>query len=320
MLPINYLYLQTIELMKTVFILIMVLLLTTSQSSFSQKDTIAIKKDTIKLKPKPILKKKITAKKKEEDSFMDKIQKILEIRRSFDITDQITKPALLSLKKDNDEKTAFTIDIAIAYKGFQYEETGITPSVQFDYSSKSKDQTEKVKFGLDTYYKLYEYSGGSGKISPSVFFSKDFSNKHEELNFNLTFNPRFPKFFFPVRNINEVKFKYDGNDNRWVFGLNPVAGATYERLYGGKKHISQTEYYTITAASISVKRYYFQFDIYGKYEKEIIKLHNIRYKYESTMTFYFDIRERSSINFKFEQSERLLKRTRKLTIGFGIKL
>lgn len=177
-----------------------------------------------------------------------------------------------------------------------------------------------MKLGLDIYYKIYEYTDGSAKISPSVFFTKDFYSKLEELDFNLTFVPRFPNFFIPVRNISEIKFKYDGNDNRWVFGFNPVIGVTYERLYGGQKHISQTEYYSIAAGSISVKRYYFQFDLYGKYEKEFIVLHNIRYKYESTMTFYFDNRERSSVNFKFEQAERQLKRTRRLTIGFGIKL
>ena len=290
------------------------------EKSFSQKkDSLNLKKDTISQKPKPIVKKKAPPKKVKEESFMDKVQKILEIRRSFDISDQITKPALLSLKKDNDEKTVFSIDMALAYKGFRYEKAGVTPSIQFDYSSKSKDQQEKVKLGLDTYYRIYQYTGGSGKISPSIFYAKDFYSKLEELNFNLTFIPRFPNFFIPVRNISEIKFKYDGNDNRWIFGFNPVIGATYERLYGGQKHISQTEYYSITAGSISLKRYYFQFDLYGKYEKEFNGLHNNRYKYESTMTFYFDNRERSSVNFKFEQTEKQLKRTRRLTIGFGIK-
>jgi len=306
--------------MKIIFFTVVILLLSVSQNAFSQKkDGLSVKNDTLKQKPKTIV-KKTTLPKKTKESFMDKVQKILEIRRSFDVTDLITKPALLSLKKDNDEKTIFSIDMAVAYRGFQYEAAGVTPSVQFDYSSKSKDQQEKIKLGLDLYYRMYQYDGGSGKISPSVFFIKDFYSKIEEFNFSLTFNPRFPKFFFPVRNINEIKFKYDGNDNRWVFGLNPVIGATYERVYGGKKHISQTEYYSITAASISVKRYYFQFDLYGKYEKEFIELHNIRYKYESTMTFYFDIRERSSVNFKFEQAEKQLKRSRRLTVGFGIKL
>lgn len=289
----------------------------TKKKTQEKKDTLSTKKDTVTTKPK---KKTKPPPKKEKDSFMDVLQKILEIRRSFDVTDLITKPALFSLKKDDDEATTFSIDMAVAYKGFQYDVWGLLPSVQFDYSSKSKDQKEKVKLGLDLYYLLYKYDGGSGKIIPSLFFSKDFYSKIEEFNTTLTLNPRFPKFFLPVRNINEIKFKYDGKDNRWVFGINPVFGATYERLYGGKKHLNRTEYYSVLAANLSIKRYYFQYDLYGKYEKEFIKQHNIRYKYETTATFYFDERERSSINFKFEQGERDKDIYRKLTIGFGIKL
>ncbi|MEO8664535.1 MAG: hypothetical protein ABI462_03480 [Ignavibacteria bacterium] len=306
----------------TILILFFVIIIFKPDVSYSQpEDSVSIKKDTLKQKPKVTVKKKAPPKKIKEESFMDKFQKLFEIRRSFDVSDQITKPAILSLKKDNDEKTVFSIDMAVAYKGFQYEVAGVTPSIQFDYSTKSKDQIEKVRAGLETYYRIYEYSGGSGKISPAAFFWKDFYSKLEEMDLSLTFNPRFPKFFLPVRNISDVKFKYDGEDNRWVFGINPVVGATYERLYGGKKNISQTEYYTITAANFTIKRYYLQFDVYGNYEKEFIKSHNIRYKWETTMTFYFDIRERSSINFKFEQAEKdLKKRTRRLTIGFGIKL
>ncbi|MEO6694963.1 MAG: hypothetical protein ABIY50_10175 [Ignavibacteria bacterium] len=307
--------------MKKTFFALLIILSTVSHICLSQKiDSLKIMSDTLSQKKKVTVKKKAPEKKVTEETFMDKVQKILEVRRSFDISDQITKPALLSLKKDNDEKTIFSVDIALAYKGFRYDNSGLTPSIQFDYSSKSKDQQEKVKLGLDTYYKIYQYADGSAKISPSVFFTKDFHSKIEELNFNLTFIPRFANFFIPVRNISEVKFKYDGNDNRWVFGVNPVFGATFERLYGGKNNLNQTEYYSITAASITIKRYYFQFDVYGKFEKEFIELHNTRYKYESTMTFYFDIRERSSVNFKFEQSEKQLKRTRRLTVGFGIKL
>ena len=301
-------------------LLLLFLIIHPDISNSQQKDSLSAKKDSVPRKTKTVVKKKSPPKKIIEESFMDKVQKILEIRRSFDISDQITKPALLSLKKENDEKTVFSIDMGIAYKGFRYDVAGVTPSLQFDYSSKSKDQKENIKAGFVTYYKFYQYKGGSGKVSPSVFFSKDFYSKVEELTLNLTFVPRFPDFFIPIRNVSEIKFKYDGNDNRWVFGINPVLGATFERLYGGNNHINRTEYYSVTAVSLTLKRYYFQFDVYGKYEKEFIAEHSIRYKYESTMTFYFDLRERSSVNFKFEQSEREFKRTRRLTIGFGIKL
>lgn len=307
--------------MVKILLLGILILLSQSFPSYSQKkDSVSTKKDSLSQKKKVVLKKQTPPKKDKEISFMDKVQKIIEIRRSFDVSGEITKPALLALKKDNGEKAIFSIDIAIGYKGFRYEKLGFTPLIQFDYSSKEKDRLEKIRFGLDTYYKIYEYSGGSGKLRPFLTFAKDYYSKIEEFNFNLSFVPSFPKFVIPVRNISDIKFKYDGNDNRWIFGFNPIIGTTYERIYGGKKHIQQTNYYSLTAASVTVKRYYLQFDVYGKYEKEFIEKHGIRYKYEGTATLYFDEKERSSINAKFEQSEKDKNVTKKFTLGFGIKL
>lgn len=132
-----------ISLFSVLFLLFLSVLLIPEISFSQKKDSLTVKKDTVKQKPKPIIKKKVAPTKVKEETFMDKVQKILGVRRSFDISDQITKPALLSLKKDNDEKTVFSIEMALAYKGFQFEKSGVTPSIQFDYSSKSKDQQEK---------------------------------------------------------------------------------------------------------------------------------------------------------------------------------
>lgn len=301
-----------------------IILFLISQDCYSQKiDSTNSGNDSVVTKKKMSVTKKTDKKKKKkkEESFMDKVQKIIEIRKSFDVAGEVTKPALMSLKKDNDEKSTFSIDMAVAYKGFRYEKTGFTPSVQFDYSSKEKDRLERLKLGLDMYYTLYEYSGGSGKLQPYVQFSKDFFSKTEDFKFNVSFVPSFPKFFFPVRNVSGIKFKYDGTDNRWVIGLNPIVGATYERTYGGTNNINQTNYYSLTAAGMTFKRYYFQIDIFGKYEKEFIKEHNIRYKYETTASFYLDEKERSSINFAYSQEEKDIKKLyKKFTLGFGIKL
>ncbi|MDQ3019806.1 MAG: hypothetical protein M3R36_04435 [Bacteroidota bacterium] len=72
-----------------------------------------------------------TKKKFKEESFMDKVQKILGIRRSFAVSSETTKPGVLSFKKDDDENAVFNIDIAFMYKGFRYGEWGFIPSVQF---------------------------------------------------------------------------------------------------------------------------------------------------------------------------------------------
>lgn len=301
--------------------------LKTTRDSLVQKNKSEIKlKDSLKVKKDSVLQKKKAVKKKikppVEESFMDKVQKIIEIRRSFEVADDITKPALMSFKKTEGEDAIFNIDIAVTYKGFHFEKSGFTPSVQFDYSSSAKDPKEKLKLGLDYFYRIYEYTGGSGKLRPYIVFGRDFKTKIDEFTFNLSFIPRFPRFFIPVLNVSEIKFKYDGKDNHWVIGLNPVFGSSYERIYGGtgKKRTDLKEYYTLLAANLTVKRYYLLFDVFGKYEKQFANTHNIRYVYTGSATFYFDSKERSSINAKFEQEERNKKVTAKITFGFGIKL
>ena len=44
------------------------------------------------------------------------------------------------------------------------------------------------------------------------------------------------------------------------------------------------------------------------------------YKYNATAVFYFDDKERSSLNLNVEQDDLGDTRKRKITIGFGIKL
>lgn len=293
-----------------------------NSDSFKQKSNIVTKtvqKDSAIQKKKEVKKKKET---KSEESFIDKVQKIIEVRRSFEIADDITKPALMSFKKTEGEDAVFNIDIAITYKGFHFEKSGFTPSVQFDYSSSVKDAKEKLKFGLDYFYRIYEYAGGSGKIKPYLVFGRDFKTDIDEFIFNLSFIPRFPKFFIPVLNVSEIKFKYDGKDNHWVIGLNPVLGTSYERIYGGtgKKIFDIKEYYTLLAANLTIKRYYLMFDFFGKYEKQFANTHNIRYIYSGTASFYLDSKERSSINVKYEQQEVNKTVSSKISFGFGIKL
>lgn len=268
---------------------------------------------------KTVSKKKIK-KEEKEISFTDKVQKLFEIRRTFNVSGETTKPALLSFKKDNDENAVFNIDFALSFKGLRFEEYGVSPSVQFDYSSKTKDQLEKLKAGLDVYYKVYEYTSGSGRIEPAVSYSKDFYSKTEVFETGLSFIPKFPEFVIPVMNVSEIKFKYDGNDNRWIFGFNPVIGANFRRSYGGKNDLNLTEYLYSFAGSFTLRRYFLLFEVYGRYENDFSASAVAGYKYDGTATFYFDEKERSSLNARFEQGEKNNKQTKKFTIGFGIKL
>ncbi len=81
-------------------------------------------------------KKKSTDSDKPTLSLLDNIQDIIDIRKSFTSENETNKPALFSYKKDNDEKAVYLIDIAVSYKGFNYEKYGVKPFVQFDYCSK----------------------------------------------------------------------------------------------------------------------------------------------------------------------------------------
>lgn len=255
-------------------------------------------------------------------SFIDKVQQIIELKKSFINETETKKPALFSFKKDDGDKSVFTIDIALSLKIFRFETYGISPFIQFDYSTKSKDETEKILGGVSAYYLLYEYSGGSGKIEPLISYSKDFINETEELNVRISYMPRFPKFFIPVRNINEIKFKYDGSkeDDRWVFGLNPFLGMIYDRQLETSANQYQSYYFSSVGGNLTLKRYYLQFDLYGIYENEFDNFRNSRYKYEGTATFYFDEKERSSFNAKYTQEIKDDKFKKTITLGFGIKL
>jgi hypothetical protein len=259
-------------------------------------------------------------KKDSEISFMDKVQEVIGIRRSFDVSSETTKPGVLSFKQNDDQDPVFNIDMALIYKGFRYDEWGFSPSMQFDYSSKPKDQLEKLKAGFDVYYKIYSYGNDYAKLEPAVSLSRDFYNDIDEFQTSLSFIPRYPDFIFPLRNISDIKFLYDGDDNRWVFGFNPIVGTNFKRIYSTTNNLSESNYYASFAGSLALKRYYMLFELYGRYETPFERNTLSGYKYNATAVFYFDDKERSSLNLNVEQDDLGDKRKRKITIGFGIKL
>ena len=259
-------------------------------------------------------------KKDSEISFMDKVQELIGIRRSFDVSSETTKPGVLSFKQNDDQEPVFNIDMALIYKGFRYDQWGFSPSVQFDYSSKPKDQLEKLKAGFDVYYKVYQYNDNYAKLEPAVSLSRDFYNDIDEFQTSISFIPRYPDFPVPLRNVSDIKFLYDGNDNRWVFGFNPIVGTNFKRTYSTSYDLSESDYFASFAGSLTIKRYYMLFELYGRYETPFEQDVLSRYKYNVTAVFYFDDKERSSLNLNVEQEDLGDERNRKITIGFGIKL
>ncbi|MBK8549758.1 MAG: hypothetical protein IPL53_01350 [Ignavibacteria bacterium] len=253
-----------------------------------------------------------------DESFLDKVQELIGIRRTFDVSSETTKPGVLSYKQNDDQAAVFNIDVAVIYKGFRYDSWGFSPSIQFDYSSKPKDQLEKLKGGFDVYYKLYENRKGYAKIEPAVSLESDFYADVSVFQTSLSFIPRYPDFIIPLRNVSDIKFMYDGTDNRWVFGFNPIIGTNFKRTYGDD--VSQSDYYASFAGSLSIKRYYMLFELYGRYEEPFEKNTSSLYKYDMAAIFFFDDKERSSLNLRVEQEDFGDNRSRKITIGFGIKL
>lgn len=268
----------------------------------------------------PLITSAQETKRKKERSFMDKVQDVLGIRRSYDVSSETTKPGVFSFKKDDEEEAVFNIDIAFIYKGFRYDQWGFSPAVQFDYSSKPKDQLEKLKAGFDVYYKLYQYGDDYAKIEPAVSLSRDYYNDINEFQTSLSFIPRYPDFFIPLRNVSDIKFFYDGTDNRWVFGFNPIVGTNFKRIYSTTNNLSESDYFASFAGSFSLKRYYMLFELYGRYEQPFEQNVLSRYKYDFSAIFYFDDKERSSLNLRLEQDDLGKEWSRKITIGFGIKL
>jgi len=170
-------------------------------------------------------------------------------------------------------------------------------------------------------------------LIPSLSYEKDFYSKKELIDVKVSFNPSFPDFAIPIFNASSYKFKYNGKDNHWVFGVNPSIGVDYQKQTAPKakdNYQKQTapkakdNYYTYNSfinIGATLKRYYMQFDLSGRYERDLRIDKTFGYLYSFTTTFFFDVHEIASINAKFEQEEKeMIFIKRKISIGFGLKL
>jgi hypothetical protein len=254
-----------------------------------------------------------------EDSFMDKVAKVIEVRKGFDVKSETSKPAIFSYKKVEDDDAIFTVDAAVMYMLFSWKDFAVYPAVQFDYVSHGKKKAEKLMGMLIGEYILYNTPYATGKLEPSVSYSKDFFTDERVFKSQLIFQPSFPNFVIPIRNVSDVHFKYNGKDDRWVFGINPMIGIAYEDDLEKKTKDDVNSLYTVTKGSASIKRYYMTFTVYGDYQAQFEDDKKSFYKYGAILTIYLDAKERASINGKFEHEDKKTK-DNELSFGFGLKL
>ena len=259
---------------------------------------------------------------KRDTSFLDNVQKYLEIRRSFEIESQAKNPALLSYKKSENSNATLTIDLAVTYLGFRFNRGHVKPFVQTDFSgSSAKDKNELLTTGLSSSYFIINDSNEKLKLHPDIFYTRDFYNKLNIYRFALTFEPEFRNFFIPIVDYTKKKFSEESIDGKWLFGLNPNASLKIKETdYDGEKE-NITAYFGSLSADIALRKWYFQLVISGFGEKGIGEMDELRYEFGATATLYFDEKERSSLNARFQQKGSDLKQAVKtFTLGLGLKL
>jgi hypothetical protein len=253
-------------------------------------------------------------------TFMDKLQEIIEVRQAFDTKSETKKPAKLSFKKNENEDAVYTIDLAVIYKGFERKTWGISPAVQLEYSSNLKDKQQTFKGGLLGFVRVLEFPRGYIDLEPSTVFTRDFFYKTKSVDTKLYINPTFPQLFIPIRDVSEIQLNYTRDDGAWLFGFNPVAGIEYRISIDDTTPTTDVNLFDVFAGEITLKRPYIEFGLNGRYEQELEKNKNSTYRYGIGMIVYFDSKERSSFNTKFEREEKQKSKTYKITAGIGVKL
>ena len=82
----------------------------------------------------------------------------------------------------------------------------------------------------------------------------------------------------------------------------------------------QNSLYTITMGSMSLKRYYITFTVFGDYQAQFEEDKTSYYKYGAILSLFMDAKERSSINAKIERESKKSNKDTEVSFGFGIKL
>lgn len=262
------------------------------------------------------------AQSKSDTTFLDKVQRILEIRRSFEIESQAKNPALLSYKKSENSNSSVTIDLALSYQGWKYERWFLKPFVQVDFSgSSANDRNELLTTGISSAYYLFREELKSFRIQPDIFYTRDFFNNINIYRLALTFTPEFQKFFLPVADITKRKFSEESIDGKFIYALNPNVTVKLKKTDFDSGEQNLTDYFAAFHCDLAARHWYLQIVVSGLIENVFGESEELRYSYGATATLFFDEKERSSLNAKFEQKgSDILPALQTYTIGFGLKL
>lgn len=265
---------------------------------------------------------KVFAQSKTDTTFLDKVQKFIEIRRSFEIESQAKNPALLSYKKAEKSEASITIDLAVSYLGFRFSSWQIKPFLQIDFSGDNdKKKNELLTTGISTSYYPVNNASEKLKLLPDLFYTRDFFNKLNVYRAAVTIAPEFRNFFIPIVDYTKGKFSEESIDGKWLFGFNPNLTFKLKETDYDDASENTTDCFVAFNVDVALRKWYFQFVVSGLGERVFGDTNEFRYDYGATVTLYFDEKERSSLNARFQQKGSDLKQAAKsFTLGLGLKL
>jgi hypothetical protein len=261
------------------------------------------------------------------NTFLDKVQRVIDVRGTFDSKQQPKKPALFTISKNSGEKTLYTIDLAVIYKNKNLSTSTLefTPIIQFNYASSQKKPSEKITGAWSVYWIFYnpEYSSGSSRLESMISYSKDFKTKFEKISGNIFYVPTIPEALIPIRNANDIEYSENGSDrNVLIHGFQPVIGLGYDKEISEKgKDIDAKSFRGIIKGQYTYRRYLFRVDFALNFENEFIDRKRTFFDYSAETSYFFDVKQRTSINATVNVIERpKIARNTKIIFGFGLKL
>lgn len=252
----------------------------------------------------------------------DILDEYIELRKSFPNSEDSKKPASFSYTKSEGKNAEIEIDAAIMYKSFNGGKIGIAPVVGFQYNTSSSDKKEKLYTGVAGYYDIGNVKTGMLKIESNIFFVRDFNNVDNLLDANITLLPRLEEFIIPIYNLSGREFKYDGSDDKWYFAINPSVGLSYEFVIDDERKSYVKDLHTSYRATLVLKRYYLEFDIFGYFTTELENRLREEKEYGARLNIFLDKKESISINLSYSKKKKNTDTRLKedVKIGFGLKI
>jgi hypothetical protein len=259
------------------------------------------------------------------ETFLDDLQKIIKIRRSFETESENKKPALFSYSKNSDENSIYTADVAVLYKNrhFSTDVLQFTPVLQFNYSSDPNNLSQRISGDLNAYWIFYESSGSASiHLQPTLSLLRDFVVQSSQFRWNVVAVPKLPDQH--IYNVTELE--YNQSEEVWnqlLYGFIPIIGI------GGDHEINRNEtqndelrsFRGILKGQFNIRTYYAELDLALNCENEFANQKRTFFDYSAGVSLYFDVKQRASLNAVVERIQYPeVARNTHLQIGFGIKL